>query len=175
MQNLFLCQHDNALNMKQAHFKFGVVDHNWTAQNPGFNPIHHLWGELEERLQARPHHPTSFPSPKTGPQLSALFSAQCSVLHNRTRKSLSLLSICSDELQFKITKLTCSILWSCCRFLRIHETLLCPTFPFMLFLLHPFLSALRHLILNNVSHIQVTIQADCMLYYLHLSISLLWN
>ena len=34
----------------------------WLAQSPALNPIEHLGGELERRLQARPNRPTSVPN-----------------------------------------------------------------------------------------------------------------
>jgi len=39
--------------------EFGVEELDWPAQSPDLNPIEHPWDELEQRLQARPSHPTS--------------------------------------------------------------------------------------------------------------------
>lgn len=39
--------------------EFGVEELGWAAQSPDLNPIDHLWGELERRLQARPPQPNS--------------------------------------------------------------------------------------------------------------------
>ena len=39
--------------------EFGVDELNWPAQRPDLNTTEHLWDELEQRLQARPSHPTS--------------------------------------------------------------------------------------------------------------------
>uniref|UniRef100_UPI00358E9025 uncharacterized protein n=1 Tax=Myxine glutinosa TaxID=7769 RepID=UPI00358E9025 len=39
-----------------------VEELDWPARNPDFNPIKHLWDELERQLRARPNHPTSVPN-----------------------------------------------------------------------------------------------------------------
>jgi hypothetical protein len=36
-------------------------------QSPDFNPIKHLWDEWEDRLRARPNHPTSVPDLTNAP------------------------------------------------------------------------------------------------------------
>ena len=38
-----------------------VEELDWPAQSPDLNPIEHLWEELECRLRARHHRPTSVP------------------------------------------------------------------------------------------------------------------
>jgi len=55
----FLFQHDCAPVHKPNSLKtwmsqFGVEELAWPAQSPDFNPIEHLWDELEQRLRARP-------------------------------------------------------------------------------------------------------------------------
>ena len=48
---------------KQVHKdmmrEFGVDDLAWPAQSPDLNTTKHLWDALEQRLRARPSHPTS--------------------------------------------------------------------------------------------------------------------
>jgi len=41
--------------------EFGVEELDWLSHNPDLNPIEYLWDELEQRLRARPFHPTSVP------------------------------------------------------------------------------------------------------------------
>ena len=38
--------------------EFGVDELDWPAQSSDLNPTEHLWDELEQRLRARPSHPT---------------------------------------------------------------------------------------------------------------------
>ena len=62
----FLFQHDNALvhklrSIQEWFVEIGVEELDWPAQSPDFNPIEHLWDELECRLKARLNHPTSVP------------------------------------------------------------------------------------------------------------------
>ena len=62
----FLFQHDNAsvhkTRSKQKWFvEIGVAELDWPAQSPDFNPIKHLWDELERWVRARSCHPTSVP------------------------------------------------------------------------------------------------------------------
>jgi hypothetical protein len=39
-----------------------VEELDWPVQSPNLNPIKHLWDELECRVRASPHHPTSVPN-----------------------------------------------------------------------------------------------------------------
>ena len=41
--------------------EIGVEELDWLAQSPDLNPIKRIWDELERRLRARPHGPTSVP------------------------------------------------------------------------------------------------------------------
>ena len=63
----FLFQHDNVpihkvSSIQKWFVKIGVEELDWPAQSPDYNPIEHLWDELEHRLRARPHRPTSVPN-----------------------------------------------------------------------------------------------------------------
>jgi hypothetical protein len=48
--------------MQKQVVKIGVEKLDWPAQSPYLNPIKHFWDELEFRLRARLHHPTSVPN-----------------------------------------------------------------------------------------------------------------
>jgi hypothetical protein len=54
----FLFQHDNvpvhkSRSIRKWLVEIGVEELDWPAQSPDFNPIKHLWDELERRLRAR--------------------------------------------------------------------------------------------------------------------------
>ena len=62
----FLFQHDNApmhkaRSIQKWFVEIGVEELDWPAQSLDLNPIEHLWDELEHRLRARSHCPTSVP------------------------------------------------------------------------------------------------------------------
>jgi hypothetical protein len=63
----FLLIHDNApvhkaRSIQNWFVEIGVRELDWPVQRPDFNPIEHLWDELELPLQARPNRPTSVPN-----------------------------------------------------------------------------------------------------------------
>ena len=51
-----------ARSIQKWFIEIGVEEHDWHAQSPDFNPIEHLWDELERRLGARPICPTTVPA-----------------------------------------------------------------------------------------------------------------
>jgi hypothetical protein len=62
----FLSQYDNSPVHKARSIQIwfvtiSVEDRDGPAQNPDFNPIKHLWDDLERRLRAMSNRPTSVP------------------------------------------------------------------------------------------------------------------